>query len=420
MGSINLYRSISLILLLIVVFLGGRSLVSHDSAGEEPGSEFAAPDIGANQAVRVHLAEAKIADLPLRIAATGKTRARRQIILKSRVNGVVLACPAFEGKEVKRGELLVQIDTTDYALQYRQAEYELTTATIDYGTKLGEHAYASRRGATGPQLLDSTAAAKAFRAARRAFADGKISKNTLQLSERQYAAAKIFTETDKHTLLALSSGLSAAMIQAEIARQNLRHTRIAAPLAATAGDVRIQQNQLVSAGDELLTLVDLRSIYVDVDILENEAATIGRGSQARVQISAFPDTVFQGEIVALNPIIDAEKKTRRVTVLMQNPAQKVLAGMFVAVQLDVEILHNRLLVPREAIVLRDNRPVVFIARENTAGELRAVWSYVDIGQQNAQFVEIKSSKFNLQPGESVVIDNHYTMIHDAKIRAIED
>ncbi len=168
-----------------------------------------------------------------------------------------------------------------------------------------------------------------------------------------------------------------------------------------------------------MTLIDLRSLYVDADILENEIGLVQSGSNAKVSFTAFPGESFAGSIVSINPLIDIEKKTRRVTVLIDNPANRLIAGMFATVVLDAEILEDRLLVPKEAIVLRDDRPVVFIARENENGELRAVWSYVETGKQNEEFVEIISSKFDLKPGESVVIDNHYTMIHDAKIRKVK-
>ena len=70
-------------------------------------------------------------------------------------------------------------------------------------------------------------------------------------------------------------------------------------------------------------------------------------------------------------------------------------------------------------MLRDQRPVVFIARKSTDGNLRAVWSYVDIGLKNEEYVEILSSRFDLKDGEQVVVSNHYTMIHDALIRIVE-
>ncbi|RME01850.1 MAG: efflux RND transporter periplasmic adaptor subunit, partial [Calditrichaeota bacterium] len=158
---------------------------------------------------------------------------------------------------------------------------------------------------------------------------------------------------------------------------------------------------------------------IDVEILESELAEVEQGRRATAVFSAYPGETFQGKIVAVNPLIDPERKTRRATVLLPNTRRRLLPGMHGTVKLEAKVYHNRLLVPREAVVLRDQRPVVFIARKDAEGNWRAVWSYVDLGLQNETYVEIVNSRFGLKAGEPVIVSNHYTMVHDARIRIVE-
>ena len=87
--------------------------------------------------------------------------------------------------------------------------------------------------------------------------------------------------------------------------------------------------------------------------------------------------------------------------------------MFVRAAIAGEILPERILVPREAIVTRDGRPVLFKVEDG-----RARWVYVQLGPQNETLVEIARVDQGgpLDPGTPVIVDNHLTMTHDAKVK----
>ncbi len=90
--------------------------------------------------------------------------------------------------------------------------------------------------------------------------------------------------------------------------------------------------------------------------------------------------------------------------------------MFVRAWIAGEVLADRLLVPRQAIVTRDGRPVLFRVEDD-----RAKWVYVQLGRQNDQLVEIARVDQGgpLDPGSQIIVSNHLTMTHDAKIRVRE-
>ena len=88
--------------------------------------------------------------------------------------------------------------------------------------------------------------------------------------------------------------------------------------------------------------------------------------------------------------------------------------MFATVRLAVNRYQNRLLVPREAVVVRDQKKLVFIVREG-----KAFWCYVETGLENDEFIEITNSVFDLKAGEPVIVEGHFALAHNAPVEVIE-
>ena len=103
--------------------------------------------------------------------------------------------------------------------------------------------------------------------------------------------------------------------------------------------------------DELATVVDLDPIKVEVQVLESEVGHLAQGRKARVTFAAFPDEAFTGTIQTINPVVDQTTRTARVTVLVPNPARRVLPGMYARVSLEARRFPDRVIVPRSASVM---------------------------------------------------------------------
>jgi membrane fusion protein (multidrug efflux system) len=95
-----------------------------------------------------------------------------------------------------------------------------------------------------------------------------------------------------------------------------------------------------------------------------------------------------------------------------NPEGRFRPGMFVRAQIAGFVYPDRLMVPKSALLIRDNRPLVFKREDD-----RAKWLYVDTGLENDEWVEIKAvhSGGSLAPGEQIVVSDHLTLAHEALI-----
>jgi len=212
------------------------------------------------------------------------------------------------------------------------------------------------------------------------------------------------------------------MIGLQRAELNLARTRLVAPFSGIVANLKVGVGQPLNAGAECLTLVNLDTMLVEVEILESEAPQVTMGRNAAT-FAAFPNEIFKGKVVAINPLVDVEKRVRRAVVAIANQDHRLIPGLYAQGKIESQFLTNRLIVPKEAIVLRDQRKVVFVVRsediEGGNGKLLAKWCYVETGAENEEEVEVLSSAFNLQPNEPVVVTNHFTMAHDTPVRIEE-
>jgi RND family efflux transporter MFP subunit len=229
------------------------------------------------------------------------------------------------------------------------------------------------------------------------------------------------TREERAKVARAKSGLEAAEVRLRKAQLDLQRTRLGSPFAGRIADVKVTPGQWVQQGAELMTVVDLDPIRVEVQVLESEVGFLAPGRVARVSFAAFPAEPFTGRVETINPVVESGTRTARVTVLVPNPQGRILPGMYARVSLDARRFENRVLVPRTAILERDRRTMLFVYDGDDRGGL-AKWRYVTTGLQNESQVEIVPSEEtdSVAPGETVLTDGHYTLIHDARVRLVDD
>ncbi len=220
------------------------------------------------------------------------------------------------------------------------------------------------------------------------------------------------------------SGLSEAEVGVREAELNVRRATVRAPFAGSVANLAVVTGQRLQARDSVAEIVDLSQIKIEVQALETEVPDLEVGRLARVTLSAYPDTVLIGRVASINPVIDPRTRTARVTVLLPNPEGAVKPGMYARVWIAARLYADRIIVPREAILERDGRTLVFVLEPWEPGSAQglAKWTYVTTGLENETQVEIVPSQCTtmLEPGQVVLTDGHYTLIHDALVRVSED
>lgn len=357
----------------------GDTVSSTDGAdaGLPPGE--APPQFSAATAQPVSGEEVVRDTLWIRVSAAGQAEAFRRTTLTAQVEGLVQAVSVRENQAVGEGAGLIQIDTIEFALGVDQARADLLTAETDYRQLI---------------LFDDEIEDAAVRAERERIARSRSNLDQAQVSMRQ-------------------------------AELQLARARVTAPFGGRIADLLVVEAEYVSAGTALLTVVDLDPIKVEVQVLEAELGSLSEGRGAEVTFAAFPDEIFEGAIETINPVVDPNTRTGRVTVLLSNRDGRIKPGMYAEVSLDAEAIPDRILVPRSAILERGTgrrRPMVFVYEEGPQGG-QAKWRYVNPGRENETQVEILRDgpeQGMVEPGEIVLTDGHHYLAHDVFVRLVED
>lgn len=364
------------IVLLVVAALGAGVYlrITSDTAEAEdaPPTEVGAPSsmFSTDVAIAVEGAPVLLDTLVLSVSASGQAEAWRRTVITAEVAGRVDRVPVRESQTVGPGEVVLSVDPLDYELSLEEAEARLERAEADYRERL---------------LFDADL--------------------PTDVREERDRAAR------------LKSGLSEAEIAVRKARLDLERTRVRAPFPGRIASLQVVPGQLVSAGTELMTIVDTDPIRVQVQVLEGELTHLAPGGKAQVRFSAFPEEVFLGEIETINPVVEQQTRTARVTVVVPNGAGRILPGMYARVELEAQRIPDRILVPRSAILERDRRTMLFVHEDG-----RAKWRYVTTGLENDHYVEILENPETdiVREGEVVLTGGHFTLTHDANVRLVDD
>lgn len=355
---------------------GGSGPAAQAGAGElpqVPGTD----QFSASVPQPVMGAEVILDTLWIRVNAAGQAEAYRRTAVTAQVAGIVQGLPVRENQRVGRGAELLQIDTTDYALQVAQAQADLLAAETDYR-----------------QLV---------------LFDDEIEDPEVRAERERIARTR--------------SGLDQRDVALRQAQLQLDRSRVTAPFGGRIANVEVVEGQYVSAGTELMTVVDLDPIKVEVQVLEAELGSLAEGRRAEVTFAAYSGELFVGRIETINPVVDPATRTGRVTVLLPNPGHRIKPGMYAEVSLDAEALPDRILVPRSAILERGEgrrRQMLFVYEADGNAGL-AKWRYVTTGRENDTHVEItEGDEGMVAPGEIVLVDGHHYLAHDTPIRLVEN
>jgi RND family efflux transporter MFP subunit len=149
-------------------------------------------------------------------------------------------------------------------------------------------------------------------------------------------------------------------------------TRITAPISGRLTSLtREVDGAKINAGEELAEVMDFSQVLADLELPGGDIARVEVGMPVNVTNYAYPERVFEGTVRYISPTIQAQSRTFRVEVLLDNDEGLIRPGMFVKADVITRSREDTLVLPRHAVVVRNNRPAVFVVSRQKA-ELREV------------------------------------------------
>jgi membrane fusion protein, multidrug efflux system len=403
-----------------VLVLDKKPAPAAPEKGTPPASTASGASPGPDQKVEaapipVKVDKAFLGDLVMTLKSPGEAYTEKRVAMKAEVGGTVKTLAAAEGKHVREGDLLVELDDREYRLALERLEAQRLQSLSELFL---ERQFSITETPPSRDIVDKLAKAQAdYDRIAEGFKAGVASQADLEKAEAALELALIEAGRKKDEVQAAAKGLTQAEVDVKIARLNLEKTRIRAPFAGIITDVKISPKERIDPGRELFTLVDISRIKVKAKVLESEVGKVVAGREVDLRFSAFPGRSFRGRIEAVSPVINAEDKTCGVYVAMDNPAEEIKPGMHAEVEFPTEIYAGRLLVPQQAILVRGGRKLVFAVE----GDI-AKWRYIEVGLENERFAEVLPGKepgWGVQAGDTVIVEGHITLAHDTKVSIVQ-
>lgn len=330
--------------------------------------ELAAPNASAGPrrgGPRAQLVEAVMPKLTVvreRVSLVGSLRSKRRVEVTPKFAGRLTEVRLDRGDAVRAGQVLARLEDDELRQQVRRAEAQLELAQASLAQREAELENVSaelernrnlqRDGVISSQQLDQAA-------------------TSVRVSEAQVNVAR--------------ASVSQAEAELEELRIRLGQTEIVSPLNGVVGQRYVDPGALVSTTTPVALILELSTMVIVVNVPERHFNKIQTGSEARVLVDAFPGEDFTGHVVRISPLLDAQTRTAPVEIELDNPGGRLKAEMFARVDLNLMAEREALLVPREALVYRNNRPGVFVVESDVA-----VFRPVEPGVSEGGGIEIAS------------------------------
>jgi RND family efflux transporter MFP subunit len=377
-------------------------------AGEDPDQE------PTESPLPVKVADVLRGELVIRLKSPGEAVTDMYVDMKAEVSGKVKSILVKESQKVQKGQVLLELDEREHQLALDNSE----ASRLEKLSKLLlEQQFGGSENTTagldpqGPNLI------KDIEQLSELFQKGLISQDEYEQRSKQLEIVMIKSGAKKDEIMEASYGLTQAEIAVRQARLTLDKTKLRAPFSGIVTKIQISPGQNVSAGADMFTLVNIDRVQVHAKVLESEIGKMKVGREVDLKFSAYPGEVFKGWVQAISPIVDPEDKTCNVIVDMLNVNQAIKPGMHAEVEIAAEIYTDRLLVPQDAILTRNQRKLVFVVEDE-----RAKWKYIEIGLENEEYAEVLPTDDpggGIEAGDQVLVDGHFTIAHDAKIRIVQ-
>lgn len=408
-------KILTIVLIVIAVCVAVYFFVIRNGAepeqGESPQDSAEATEKVAETPIPVKVDEARIGELIISLKSPGEAVTNRKVTLKSEVAGIIKKLNVEEGLHVKAGDLLLELDDRQFRLELERAQADRLSKLSEL---LLERQFESAETAADQSEMEKIEKArKEYERVQDLYRKGMIAETEYEDAYRQYELALIESGEKKDEIRSASKGLTQAEVNVKTAQMNLEKTKIRAPFSGIITDIQVSPQEHISGGRDLFILVNISRIQVHAKVLESEIGKMKKGREVILRFSAYPDKVFNGNVKSISPIVNPEDKTCKVIIDVANPQEDIKPGMHAEVEIAAEIHKDKLLVPQEAVLDRGGRKLAFVVEDGLAK-----WRYVQVGLENDKYAEILPSEREgegVKPGETVIVDGHFTLAHDAKV-----
>lgn len=332
--------------------------------------------------------------------ASGYVVAQRKAAVATKITGRLVSISVEEGSIVKKGDIIARLESDDAAAAKDQAAANLN---ISYSNL--EQAKA--------ELYEATLS---FNRMKELFGQSLIAKAEYDASEARYKKAKAAVKGAEEAIKANKAALQGAHVSLEYSLIRAPFDAVVLTKNADIGDIVTPLGAAANAKAAVVTIADMASLLVEVDVSESNLQQVKIGQPCEIQLDALPDSRFRGKVHMIVPTADRTKATVMIKVRFINQDRRILPEMsakvaFLSREVRSDELKPRTALNPEAIRDRNGKKTVFLIREN-----RVMETPVTLGEKLGDMVEVLSG---VKAGDRIVLKPLDKMKDRLKIKVAE-
>ena len=248
----------------------------------------------------VETAKVELQPLSAGFEAVGSLRADESVVVRPEVAGRIVKIHFAEGSHVAAGQILFELDDSQARASVNEAAANLQNSQ---------------------RVVDRA---------------------------RELVAQKLISQSDADKAVA-QLGVDQARVAS--ARAALAKMTLSAPFAGQIGLRSVSIGEFVNVGQDLVTLVQLDPIEADFSVPETLLSQLSKGQKFTLEVDAQPGKSFDGQVLAIDPVVDANSRSIRLRAQVPNPDSKLMPGQFARLQLAAAgDSGEALLVPEQALM----------------------------------------------------------------------
>lgn len=363
---------------------------------------------GGGQPVEVRTAPVHRISIQRSVELSGTLVSPDQARVSSEVAGVVRDVLVEIGQEVKVGQELVRLDTTELNLALQRAESALRQTEAQLGIA---------EGITLPQddqiSVVRTAAANRDDArsqlsrAQELFNKGLSSKADFDTAQTRVKVTEAAYQSAVENVQSLKASLQDRRAAYDLAKKKLSDAIIRAPIAGAIAERSAQRGEYIRENTPVATILRMNPLKLRTGVQEKYANMIHQNQIVDFQVEPYPNEMFHGKIAYISPAVDQSTRTFTAEILVDNPQYRLKPGFFTKGEILVQRDENVLAVPEETVSNLAGVSSVYVINNGVVKQ-----TTIRTGEREGKFIEVVEG---LKGDEILAASNLNELVSGSKV-----
>jgi RND family efflux transporter MFP subunit len=344
------------------------------------------------------------------ISVTGSLHPDETVAVSAEVPGRVSNILVDFGQNVRKGQVIAELDKQELSLAVDRAKASLAQALARLGLDANQEHVRPESTPTIRQAMAQMEDAKSkYENASRLVKTGDISQERFTEIQKTYQsrqAALDAARDEVRTLLASVQGLQA---EVKLAQKRLNDATVRAPFDGAVQEKLVSPGAYLKENTPILTLMKTNPVRLRVDLPESAAGSVHVGTTLSFTTDAAPGDTFTAIVRELNPSLDQKSRTLTAEARLARNDSRLRPGMFVQVRLIVQKDAQIVMAPKDAIYTVAGLTKMFVIRDGRAVEQR-----INPGQELDGWMEVPREA--AAPGDKVAVSELNQLVTGTPVR----